>query len=400
MIDLTKSLYGKYNGKEMEYVLQALDSDNPTNKEKPWTQRLEGAFCDVMDVKYAVACNSGTSGLHAALVAAGVRPGDEVISPALTVVMDAYATIHVGATPVFADVDQETHTIDVADIQKKITPKTKAIITVSLYGLPVNMDPVMKIAEENNVMVIEDSAQTVLGMYNGRIAGTLGHIGVFSFENVKHLTCGSEGGMIVSNNERLARKARKFAGIGYKHMTARVGRTSLALSEVQNPAYERFDTVGLNYRMSEISAAVGLAQLERVRLLVSRRQAIAKMLDDAVGDCTWLVRQKVPEGYVHSYYTYAVVYSGDEKFGVSWKDFYNKYIQMGGDGFYGACKIPYLEPVFRDLTINGVTYGKGLCPVAEELQPKIMQFKTNYRNLDVAKIKADALRKTIKEIEG
>ena len=395
-IDLTKNPYGKYNGKEMEYVLQALDSDNPENKKKPWNQRFEEEFCRVMGVKYAITCNSGTSGLHAAVVAAGVGHGDEVISPALTVIMDAYAIIHVGATPVFADVNPDTQTINPEDIKRKITPKTKAIITVSLQGLPVDIDPILEIAKENNLIVIEDSAQTMLGMYKGRIAGTLGHIGVFSFENKKHMTCGSEGGMIVSNDETLAKKARKFAGIGYKHMTAMAGRTSLAMSTVQDPYYERFDAVGLNYRMTEVSSAIGLAQFERVHLLVSRRQAVAKLFDDAVEGCEWMVAQKTPEGYVHSYYTYAIKYYGDEKIGLSWKEFYNKYKEMGGDGFYGACKIPYLEPVFRDLEINRIRYKKGLCPVAEEIQPKIMQFKTNYRNMDEAKKKIDILRRLIK----
>lgn len=399
MIDLAKNPYGKYNGKEMEYVLQALDSDNPDNKTKPWVQRFEEEFCNVMGVKYAIACNSGTSGLHSALVAAGVGPGDEVISPALTVIMDAYSIIHVGATPVFADVDPETQTIDPEDVLKKITPKTKAVITVSLQGLPVDIDPIMEMAEENCIIVAEDSAQTMMGMYKGRIAGTLGHIGVFSFENKKHLTCGGEGGMIVSSDDNLAQRARKFAGIGYKHMTATGGRTSLAMSKVQDPAYERFDTIGLNYRMTDISAAIGLAQFERIHSLVSRRQAVAKMFDEAVEGCDYMIRQKVPDGYVHSYYTYAVKYLGGEKMGVSWKEFYYKYKEMGGDGFYGACKVPYLEPVFKNLEINGVRYQKGLCPVAEEIQPKIMQFKTNYRNLDVAKKKAEILNKLIEGLK-
>ena len=395
MVDLTKNLYGKYNGKEMEYVLQALDSNNPANKKTPWTQRFEEEFCRVMSVKYAISCNSGTSGLHAALVASGVRPGDEIISPALTVIMDAYATIHVGATPVFADVDPETYTIDPDDVQRKITTKTKAIITVSLQGLPVDIDPIIETAEKNNIIVIEDSAQTFLGMYKGGIAGTLGDMGVFSFESKKHITCGGEGGMIVSNSEKLAQRARKFAGIGYKHMTATAGRTSLALSEVQDPAYERFDTIGLNYRMTEVSAAIGLAQLERVHFLVSRRQAIAKMFDEAIEGCDWMVKQKIPAGYTHCYYTYPVKYLRDAKTGLSWKGFYNRYLEMGGDGFYGACKVPYLEPVFHNLEINGVTYKKGLCPVAEEIQPKIMQFKTNYRDLTVAKRKTEILKNLV-----
>jgi len=398
-IDLTRNLYGKYNEKEMEYVLQAMDSDNPDNKKKSWTMRFEEEFCRIMGVKYAIACNSGTSGLHAALVAAGVDPGDEVISPALTVIMDAYATIHVGATPVFADVNYETQTVDPDDIRKKITSKTTAIITVSLQGLPVDIDPIMEIAKENNIILIEDSAQTVLGMYKGRIAGTLGHIGVFSFENKKHLTCGSEGGMIATNDKNLAQKARKFAGIGYKHLTAAAGRTSLSISEVQDPNYERFDSIGFNYRMTEVSAAIGLAQLERINTLVSRRQTVARMFDEAIEGCDWIVKQKVPQGYVHSYYTYAVRYYGDEKIGLSWKEFYNKYKEMDGDGFYGACKIPYLEPVFKDLEINGIRYKKGLCPIAEEIQPKIMQFKTNYRNIDVAKRKTEILRKLIASLD-
>jgi len=398
MIDLTKNPYGKYNGNEMEYVLQALDSDNPKNKEKSWPQRFEEEFCRVMGVKFAIACNSGTSGLHAAVVSAGVGPGEEVISPGLTVVMDAFATIHAGGTPVFADVNPDTLTIDLEDIKRKITSKTKAIITVSLQGLPVDIDPVMDIAREHNLTVIEDSAQTILGMYNGRIAGTIGHIGVFSFENKKHMSCGSEGGMIVSNDEYIAQRIRKFAGIGYKHMTAEAGRTSLAMSTVQDPDYERFDTLGLNYRMTEASAAIGLAQFERIQSIVSRRQAVAKIFADAIGDCEWMVRQKVPEGYVHAHYTYTVKYYGEEKVGVSWKEFYNQYKKMGGDGFYGACKVPYLEPVFKNLEINGVRYGKGLCSVAEEIQPRIMQFKTNYRNLEVAKEKAEILNRLINKI--
>lgn len=398
MIDLTNNPYGKYNGNEMEYVLQALDSNNPKNKEKSWSQRFEEEFCRVMGVKYAIACNSGTSGLHAALAGAGIKPGDEVINPALTVVMDAYSIIHMGATPVFADIDSDTQTIDPEDLQKKITPKTKAIITVSLQGLPVDIDPIMELAQKNNLTVIEDSAQTILGMYNGKIAGTLGHIGVFSFENKKHMSCGSEGGMIVSNDENMAQRIRKFAGIGYKHMTAKAGRTSLVMSTVQDPGYERFDTVGLNYRMTEVSAAIGLAQFERIKELISRRQAVAKLFYEAVGDCDWMVCQKVPEGYIHSYYTYSVKYYGEEKHGVSWKEFYNQYKEMGGDGFYGACKVPYLEPVFKNLDINGVRYGKGLCPVAEEIQPRIMQFKTNYRNLEVAKEKAEILNRLINRI--
>jgi len=398
MTDLTQNPFGKYNGTEQEYVLRFLNHDSAESEGISWTGKLESDLCHRLGVKYAIACNSGTSGLHAALFAVGVRPGDEVISPGLTVIMDAYATIHLGATPVFADIAPDTLNIDPGDVERKITSRTKAILAVSLYGLPADMDPLMEIGRKHGVPIIEDSAQTVLGMYKGKIAGTMGHMGVFSLECKKHLTSGSEGGIIVTHNEELAVRARKFAGIGYRHLTAEAGRTSLGISRVQDPHYKRFDTVGLNYRMPEICAAIGLAQAERMETLVWKRQECARFFDEAIRGCPWMVPQKVPEGCVHSYFTYGVKYYGDDQIQLPWKDFYNQYKEMGGDGFYGAWQVPYLEPVFEDLEVNGTHYGRGLCPVAEELQPRLMQFKTNYRNLDVAREKASILKRLIYQL--
>lgn len=396
MTDPTDNPFGKYNGNEAEYVRRFLAGEDDGDP-RSWPQRLEEAFCEAVGAKYAVACNSGTSGLHMALFAAGVGPGDEVVCPALTVVMDAYATIHLGATPVFADVDPDTFNISARTIAEKCTPRTKAILVVSLEGLPVDMDPIMALAKDHNLTVVEDSAQTMLGRDKGRMAGTIGHLGVYSFENKKHMTCGSEGGIVVSNDSDLATRARKFGGIGYKHMTATAGRTQLAMSTVQDPAYERFDTIGLNYRMNEISAAIGLAQLERINDKVGMRQTVGKLFMDAVKDCPWMVPQVTPKGLENSYYTVAIAYHGEQR-GVTWKEFYNRYIGAGGDGFYGACMIPYLEPALREATINGVTFAKGQCPVAEDLQSRIMQFKTNYRNIEVAKTKAIVLAKLIDDI--
>lgn len=391
----TNNKFEKYCDNEKSYVLQAMD-DNYTGT--PWPQRLEEKFCETFGVEYSIACNSGTSGLHAAMYAIGVGSGDEVISPALTVIMDAYAIIHCGGTPVFADIDPQTMNINPVDVEKKITPKTKAILVVHLQGLPCDMEPILRLAKKHNLFVIEDSAQTVLGKYQGQIAGTIGHMGIYSFENKKHFTAGSEGGMIVTNDAELAVRARKFGGIGYKHMTAKAGRTSLALSDVQDPSYERFDTIGLNYRMCETSAAIALGQVERVHQLVERRQACAKMFEEAVNGCTWMQPQKTPKDCVNSYYTYAIKYNGEKDTGLIWKDFYNRYLEKGGDGFYGACKIPYLEPALKGLEFDGFKLGEGLCPVAENTQPSVMQFKTNYRNLKVCREKTKILSDLIDEI--
>jgi len=390
---------GKFNGKELEYLSSFLDSESKENK-VPWVQQFEEAVAKKFGMKYAIACNSGTSGLHMAMVAIGLGPGDEVITPGLTVVMDAYSVIHVGAKPVFADVNKSTYGIDVAEIKKLINENTKAIITVSLQGLSVDIDPIAELARKHNLILIDDSAQNILGEYKGRVAGSLGDINMLSFENKKHMTAGSEGGMLLTNNEEFAIRARKFGGIGYKHMTASAGRTSLALSDVQNPDYERFDTIGLNYRMSEVSAAVGLAQFERIDFIVERRIAVANIFSKAVNGCDWIVPQFTPKNYKHSHYTFSFEYKGKEHLGISWKEFYNMYVEMGGDGFYSACVVPYLEPVFQENVCYKEIYKKGMCPVAEELQKKIMQFKTNYRSLDEAQKKANILKELINKIES
>lgn len=398
MRNSAKNSSGKFSGNELQYIAEYLDHENPDKDGRSWTQRLEESFKQYMGVNHAIACNSGTSGLHMALAAAGIGKGDEVIGPALTVVMDAYAIIHMGATPVFADVDLKTFTISPEEIERKITPRTKAIIVVSLQGLSVDMDPIMVLAKSHDLIVIEDTAQSLLAKYHGRYTGTIGHIGVYSFENKKHMTSGSEGGMVVTNDEALATRARKFGGIGYKHMTADGGRTSLALSCVQNPDYERFDTIGLNYRMAEACAAIGLAQLERIEEIVAKRKASAKLFAQAIEGCGWMVKQAVPIGYEHSYYTFAVDYKGKEKLGISWSDFYRQYVESGGDGFYSACVVPYLEPALRDCEIDGFKLGGNHCPIAEGLQKRVMQFKTNYRDLNIAQRKAEVLNKLVNNL--
>lgn len=384
---------GKYIGRELEYVKQVLESDERSGTSGGWNQRLEKQFAERFKMRFAIAHNSGTSALHTCLRAAGVGPGDEVISPALTVIMDAFATLYQGAVPVFADVDPETFNIDPKDIRNKITRRTKAIIGVSLYGVPVDIDPIMEIAAEKSLIVIEDDAQCFLSMYKGRLAGTIGHMSVFSFENSKHLSVG-EGGMVITNDEMLAERVRKYGGIGYKNLTATGGRIRLDESVFQDPVYKRHDCLGWNYRLTELCAAVAVAQMERAEEIVRMRQDIARLYEEAIDGCKWMVPQRTPEGCTNSYWTYAVRYEGMSVLQVPWKQFRETFIKMGGDGFYAAWSLPYQEPALSHLGYQG-----GSCPIAEELQPKLMQFKTNYRDRELAKEKARALRKTIRHFE-
>ena len=393
----------KYLGNELQYLEKVLNSEHWSAHSGNWNRSLERAFANKFGVKYGIALNSGTSTLHAALEAAGVSPGDEVISPALTVIMDTTATIHANAIPIYADIKPETFTIDPKDVAKKITSRTKAIITVSLYGLPPDMDPIMALAKKHNLVVIEDNAQCFLSTYKGKLTGTMGHLASYSFETTKHISCG-EGGIVITNNEEYATMVRKIGGHGFKNLKAEEGRTKLNLGIFQDPHYKRHDELGWNYRLSEFNAAVALAQLERVDELIDMRINSAELFMDAIEDCNYLIPQKCPKDYTHSYWILAVRYEGDSMIGVPWSDFRKEYIKQGGDGFYGAWSVPYLEPVIAENKFmkrlpqiyKNIKYERGICPIAESIQPKIMQFKTNYRDKALAKKKANALRKTIK----
>ena len=377
--------------KERNYALEVLDSQFRKSAEGKMTKRLEEKFAKLFGVKYAISHVNGTATMHSALAAAGVGAGDEVIVPALTMAGPAIATLHANATPIFADIDSHTFTIDPADIQRKITSRTKAIIPVALYGLPPDMSPIMEIAGKYNLTVIEDNAECFLGYYKGRVAGSIGHMASFSFESSKHMTCG-EGGILITNDEELAAKVRRFGNLGYPIVSAVAGGAKVSRNVIQDPKYERHMSLGWNYRMSELCAAVALAQTERLEELVEQRRKVAQTFDRVVRGHDWIFPQAVPEGYKHSYWTYVLKLENDNKF--SWHDFRKKYMELGGDGIYAAWRPVHLEPVFR---VRG--YKAGLCPVAESTQPKLLQFQTNYMDLDIAEQKANALTETIEYFE-
>lgn len=381
---------GKYIGNEIKYVKEVLDSENPKNKKEPWVGRLESYFSQLFNTRYSIVHNSGTSTLHSCLFAAGVNVGSEVIMPAQTVSMLAFVTLALGATPVFVDIDECTFNIDTAKIERAITERTKAIIAVHMHGLPADMDEIVSIGKKYNIPIIEDSAQCMFGWYKGRLAGTIGDMASFSFETKKHLSVG-EGGIVTTNNSEFATRIRRFGGLGYKTLSSKAGLTQLLPSDFQDPDYKRHSSVGLNYRMPEICAAVLLAQLERADEIVERRKEIAKYFLNAVKECDWIIPQYVPDDYVNSYWTFTVRYIGD----LSWREFYNIYKKNGGDGFYGGLSVVYQELFMKDFD-----YINTGCPIAEKVQPQMMQFKTNYRKLDIAKYKADILSKTIREING
>ena len=393
----------KYLGNELKYLKLVLNKKLPKNT-KSWRQSFEEQFAKKYKKKFAISLNSGTSTLHAALIACGVRPGDEVISPALTVIMDTSATIHSHAIPVYADIDENDFTIMPEEIEKKITKKTKAIITVSVFGQSPKMDLIKKIAKKHKIRIIEDNAESMFSTYNNKIIGHYGDISSFSFENSKHLSCG-EGGVTITNDKVLAKKMRKFSNHGFIKLNSNSDSIKFKREDLLDPDLKRHDEIGWNYRMPEFNAAIALAQVERAKELTKLRiqsancflQVIKKYPD-------FFIPQKTYKNSINSYWALAVKYQGDKIRGISQKDFKKKYLQFGGDIIRGAWSVPYLEPVisknnFKNINKNiykDIYYKKGICPVAEKIQKQLMIFKTNYRNLKIAKVQSSMLLKTIK----
>src|SRR5262249_7236765 len=244
------------DGRETEYVLECLSTSWISSKGR-FIREFEKAFAAFCDVKHAVATCNGTAALHLGLVALGLNPGDEVIVPSLTYIASANVVRYCGATPVFVDNDVHTFNMDVDAVAAKITPRTKGIMPVHLYGHPVDLDPLLRLAQKHDLFLLEDAAEAVGARYKGRRLGAHGDCCAFSFFGNKIITTG-EGGMITTNNEALASRLRLFRGQGMD----------------PNQRYW-FQVVGYNYRMTNVAAAIGLAQLERADFHLQARKSVA-----------------------------------------------------------------------------------------------------------------------------
>ncbi len=250
-------------GNEKKYVEECLDSGWISGS-GTYVEAFENSFAEFCGVEHAVSIVNGTAALHVALLALGIGEGDEVIVPDLTFIASANAVTYCGAQPVFADVDAATWTLDPQDAAAKISTRTKAIMPVHLYGHPADMTPIIELAKAHGLRVIEDAAEAHGAEYKGQRVGSLGDIAAFSFFGNKVITTG-EGGMITTNDEELAKKARLLKGQG------------------MNPERRyHFPIVGYNYRMTNIQAAIGVAQMERIDWFIERRREVATWYDVAL----------------------------------------------------------------------------------------------------------------------
>jgi perosamine synthetase len=383
---------------ERRYVAEVLDGGFRSSTGSVMTSALEREFAERFDCGYAISFANGTATMHAALVAAGVGVGAEVIVPPLTMSSTAFAVLHAGATPVFADVDPRMWTVDPDSVRERTTERTRAVIPVSIYGLSPDLDPLMDLAAERALFVLEDDAQCLLGRYKNRVVGSIGHASSFSFQSSKHMTSG-EGGMVTTSDEGLADRIRRFGSLGYAAVGAAPGKSKISKDVIQDPGYLRHESVGFNYRMSELCAAVARGQLERLDDLVAVRVRAAKLYMQALAGCDWLIPQAVPDGYEHTFWTFAVAL--DEEAGITWREFRDAYCRAGGDPMYGAWQLSYLEPALRRTTLGPSqtqVLDTGLCPIAESLQPRLLQFKTNYWDPADAERAACALADTVAKL--
>lgn len=274
-------------GNERRNVIECIDSTWISSKGK-FIPEFEGRFAEYVGARHAIAVTNGTIALHLALVALGIGPGDEVILPTLTYVASANAISYTGATPVFVDSVASTWQMDPADVRRKITPRTRAIMPVHLYGHPCDMRELVSIAKEHGLFVVEDCAEAIGSRIGDQHVGTFGDIGIFSFFGNKTITTG-EGGMVVTNDETLSTRLSRFKGQGLA-------------------AHREYwhDIIGYNYRMTNICAAIGVAQMERIDDLVSRKSEIAEKYRSIFHGSPIIFHEK-NENVIHSYWMCSIL---------------------------------------------------------------------------------------------
>ncbi len=357
----------------------------------PQTKLFLDRFREVCPVKYAQNCTSGTAAIHIAVAAAGIGLGDEVITSPVTDIGTVIGLLYQQAVPVFADLGKGTHNLDVADVERRITPKTKAIIAVHLTGNPCDLDALRALADKHKLVLIEDCAQAWGAKYRGRPIGTVGHIGCFSLQNSKHITCG-DGGVVGSNDERFGPLLQPFGDKG----SNRSGKRT-------------FPMFATNYRMSEPQAAVAAAQLTRLEGIVSQRNKLGDLLTEKISGLPGIIPHEVhPEDRApYWFYMFRIV---PEVFPCGRSKIVRALIAEGASVRGGYIKYPlYGEQVFqkhaffagrwpvKEMGLTDMDFTKHSCPNAESLllegiRVPIYEYMTEEYILGVA----EAIRKVAK----
>lgn len=366
--------YNSIGNEELEAVIKVVKSGCLSGFYGSWGDHFLGGpavrafeenWSKKFKAKYAVSVNSASSALLIALGAINISPGDEVILPPYTMSATAMSPLVYGGIPVFVDIEPETFCLDIEAVKRSITSRTKAILAVNLFGHPAKLIELKAVSKEKGIILIEDNAQGPLAMEDGRYAGTIGDIGVFSLNYHKHIHTG-EGGICVTNNEDLALRMQLIRNHAENIVLP------LGIQNITN-------LVGFNLRMTELSAAVGIEQLKKIEYHVEKRVKLANYLTEGLKDLEGITVPTVRNGCHHVYYVWAVRYD-EELVGISREVFCKALEAEGFPNFTGYTMPLYMLPIFQrriaigsegfPFNLTSVRYEKGMCPVVERMWSK------------------------------
>ncbi len=407
--------YNTIGQEEKDAVMSVLDTGNLSQflgayhsdfLGGPNVKMFENAWANAFEVDHAVSVNSNTSGLFTAMGAIGIKPGDEVIVSPYSMSASAIAPLLYGGIPVFADIDPVTFCMSPQSIAANITPRTKAILVVHIFGHPAEMDQIMALARKHNLFVIEDCAQAPMAKYKGKNIGTIGDLGVFSLNYHKHIHTG-EGGVITSNNAELIERCQMIRN----HAENVVGPK--AIEDLTN-------MIGFNYRMTEIECAIGTQQLKKLPVLLEMRLENVNYLNSKLADLAGIELQPtVNDGSVHTYYVHPIKFNG-EIVGIHRNTFVNalkaelpsailrETAPLIGAGYVMPI---YLQPIyqkkaawaFEHQSVNkDISYPKGLCPVTENMHYETLfthEFMRPGMTINDLEDVVDAFHKVLENIE-
>ncbi|MBI4533560.1 MAG: DegT/DnrJ/EryC1/StrS family aminotransferase [Candidatus Melainabacteria bacterium] len=378
VLEMALASYNPMGQEELDAVTKVMRSGKLSGFVGAWGDDFDGGhtvkqfeqdWSKKFAVEHCVSVNSATSGLFAAVAAAGVGPGDEVIVPPYTMSATVMAPLVYGGIPVFADIEPDTFCLDPASVVQNITSKTKAIIVVNLFGHPAKLHELRAIADGQGIVLIEDNAQGPLASEEGKLAGTIGHIGVFSLNFHKHFHTG-EGGMCVTDDSKFALKLKAVRNHGENIVEP------LNIDDLTN-------MIGFNYRMTELCAGIGIEQLKKIDQLVSRREQIAQKLTQGIQGMSGLTPPQVRPGCRHVYYVWALRIDRN-RIGVSRETFCQALRAEGVPAVPHYVKPLYWLPVFQKriaigshgfpFSVSSRKYARGMCPVVEQMHLKELMY--------------------------
>ena len=364
----TKLYYGHQyiDDADIAAVVEVLKSDYLTCG--PKITKLEEKLCSITGAKYACAVSNGTAALHIACQAAGIGPGDEVITTPITFAASANCALYCGAKPVFADIEEDTYNIDPRSVEAKITEKTKAIVAVDFTGQAVKLAELKQICEKHHLILIEDGAHSIGTKYDGRPVGSIADFTTFSFHPVKTVT-GGEGGAVLTNNPEYAKKVMLYRSHGITRDPSQLER------EAEGGWYYEQIALGMNYRMTDLQAGLIISQLDKLSLFQKRRKELVKKYNEAFERLDGVIVQKeIPQSDTtrHLY----ILRLDLDKLKCSRREFYDA---MAAENI--CCNVHYI-PVYRHPYYEKLGYPKGLCPVAEKVYEGILSLPLYYSLTD------------------